>query len=96
MLNTIGLAMRARKVIVGTNFTVETVRKGRAKVVILANDASANTKKLIYDKCQSYNVEVIENISSNELSDAIGKKNIKVICLIDEGFSNLILSQKRK
>lgn len=96
MLNTIGLAMRARKVIVGTNFTVDTIRKKRARVVILANDASENTKKLIYDKCRTYNVEVIENISSDELSNAIGKKNIKVICLTDEGFSNLILSQKRK
>jgi len=88
--------MRARKTTVGTDITIQGVRKKKVKLVILASDASANTKKLVHDKCSTYNVLVIENLPSNELSNALGKKNIKVVGIIDEGFSNLILNQKRK
>lgn len=96
MNNILGLATRARKLTIGTGITIDAVRKGKAKLVILANDASPNTKKLVNDKCFTYNVKVIENMPSNELSNAIGKGNIKVVGIIDEGFSKLILNQKRK
>lgn len=88
--------MRARQLTTGTAITIEAVRKGKAKLVFLATDASLNTKKLVNDKCFTYNVKVIEKMPSNELSLAIGKNNIKVIGVIDEGFSKLLLNQKRK
>lgn len=96
MINIIGLARRARKTTLGTNITIEGVRKQTVKVVILATDASDNTKKLVTDKCKTYHVEVVSQLPSNELSKAVGKGNIMVIGIIDEGFSKLILNQKRK
>lgn len=98
MLNTIGLANRARKVLIGTEMTVKTVQKGKGKVklVLLAIDASDNTKKLVYDKCKHYGVTVLEQLPSSEISMTLGKNNIKVIGITDEGFSKLLLDQKRK
>lgn len=41
----LGLANRARKVISGEELTVKEIRSGRAKLVLLAEDASENTTK---------------------------------------------------
>lgn len=96
MLNLIGLATRARKVTTGTNITIDGVRTNRVKLVFLANDASDNTKKLVNDKCKTYNVLVNEEYSSEELSNSVGKTNIMVVGVIDEGFSRSMLARKRK
>lgn len=91
----LGLANRARKLTVGTEFTIKGVRNGKVKLVILASDASSNTQKLVNDKCGTYKVEIVMG-NSFEMSNAIGKNNIMVIGIIDKGFSDLILNQKRK
>ena len=96
MINNIGLATRARKVTTGTDNTIKSVRKGKVKLVLLATNASENTKKLVNDKCKHYKVEVLEVLDSIELSNAAGKNNIMVVGITDIGFSNLILNQKRK
>lgn len=41
----LGLANRARKLISGEELVVREVRKQKAKLVLLASDASENTKK---------------------------------------------------
>lgn len=92
----IGLASRARKITTGTEITINSVRKGKIKLVLLANNASNNTKKHVSDKCSHYKVQVIEDFSSEELSQAAGKNNIMVVGITDSGFSKLILDQKRK
>lgn len=96
MINIIGLASRARKVTTGTDMTINSVRKGKIKLVFLATNASDNTKKLVSDKCKYYNVQVIEEFDSIELSKTTGKKNIMVVGITDNGFSKLLLDQKRK
>lgn len=96
MTKIIGLANRANKITTGTEITISSVRKGKIKLVLLATNASNNTKKHVSDKCKHYNVEVIEEFTSQELSAAAGKNNIMVIGITDVGFSKLILDQKRK
>ncbi len=56
ILNFLGLAMRAGKVKTGESVIVDRIKKGNLKLVIVANDASDNTAKLITDKCKSYKV----------------------------------------
>lgn len=96
MNNTIGLAHRARKVTVGTDLTISALRMNKLQLIILATDASHTTKKKVYDKAKFYNVEVIEEISSFDLSMSLGKDDIKVIGITDRGFSQLMMSQRRK
>ena len=43
VLQMLGLAARARKVISGEELVVKEIRHGNAKLVLLASDASANT-----------------------------------------------------
>lgn len=96
MNNTIGLAFRARKVIVGTDSTIASLRMGKLQLIILATDASHTTKKKVYDKAKFYQVEVIEDLTSFDISMALGKDDIKVIGITDRGFSQLLMSQRRK
>lgn len=90
MINHLGLAYRARKIVIGTDMTVESIRKKAVHLVLLAHDASDLTKKKILDKSKFYDVEVNQAWSSSELSDAIGKKGVKVIGITDRGFCRLL------
>ena len=45
VLQFLGLAARARKIISGEELVVKEIRHGNAKLVLLASDASANTSK---------------------------------------------------
>ena len=50
----LGLANRARKIISGEELSLKEIQNGKAKLVLLSADASANTAKKITDKCRSY------------------------------------------
>jgi len=96
MISTIGLALRARKITIGTEMTLEELRKSHVYLIFLANDASQNTQKKVLDKATFYPCEVCLDFTSEELSHAIGKHDIKVIGITDRGFSQLLMSQRRK
>jgi ribosomal protein L7Ae-like RNA K-turn-binding protein len=96
MKNIIGLALRARKVTVGTDVTMTSLRNKKVLLIILATDASNTTKKKVYDKAKTYETEVIEELTSFEISNALGKDDIKVIGITDRGFSQLLMDKRRK
>ena len=87
LLNLLGLATRAGKVITGEDFCVLGIRSGEIKYLFLANDAGVNTTKKITDKASFYNVEVNTTFNTSELSSAIGKQNRKVVGIKDIGFA---------
>lgn len=89
-LNTLGLCARARKIVTGEDLVLESIRKGKAKVVFLAKDAGPNTSKSIRDKSAFYNVEVIDAFTSAELSASVGLQNRMAIAVLDEGFSKIL------
>ncbi len=86
----LGLAYVAKKIVLGTDYVVAALKKGELKLVLLANDASSNTKKKISDKTKTYQVELIEKYTSLELSEALGKSDVKVVGIKDKGFSMLL------
>lgn len=87
----LGLALVANKLAVGTTFSIDAIRKGKAKLVLIANDASENTIKKVTDKAKFYNVLVNLDYDTETLSKPIGKKNIKVISILDEGFMKMYI-----
>lgn len=92
----IGLAYRARKITIGTEMTLDSLRKKKLYAIILANDASQLTQKKVRDKAKTYETPVLDDLDSLTLSNAIGKTDIKVIGITDKGFSQLLIDQKRK
>ena len=60
VLSLLGLAIRGRNLVSGEFQTEAAVKGGSALLVIVAQDASANTKKLFHDKCSFYEVPILE------------------------------------
>lgn len=93
----LGLAARARKVISGEELVIKEIRSGKAKLVLLASDASANTAKKIQDKCTYYNVEYRVFGDRYDLGHATGKETRVSLAIMDAGFAkklSILLNEK--
>ena len=93
MMQLLGLAARARKLATGEQ-VLANIRSKQAKLVIIAQDASANTKKKYQDKCSFYEVPYCFAESSVDLSHAIGQSNRMVVAVLDSGFAAKIAAGK--
>lgn len=93
ILSLLGLAMRGRNLVSGEFQTVESVRTGSAMLVIIAEDASENTKKLFRNKGSYYEVPVYEYGSKEELGRAIGKDFRSSVGVLDAGLADAIIKQ---
>ena len=92
VLSLLGLSARAGKIASG-EFAAETaVKSGKAAVVIVAEDASDNTKKLFHDKCSFYEVPVFDYGTKETLGHAIGKELRASVAVLDAGLANAIIS----
>lgn len=87
VLGTLGLAMKAGVVVSGEFLTEKAIRDGLARMVIVAEDASANTKKKFSNSCQYYQVPYIEFGDKDVLGNAIGKQFRAVLAVTDAGFA---------
>lgn len=79
----LGLAMRARKLISGEEQVIRAVRNGTAHLVLVAEDASPNTMKKLFDKCSYYEVPCFSVADRYELGRAIGKDARVTLAVVD-------------
>ena len=84
----LGLATRSRNVVSGEFSTEKSVKDGSAKLVIVAEDASDNTKKEFRDMCTYYRVPMYVIGSKEELGHCMGKELRASLSVTDEGFAN--------
>ncbi|MGL5756014.1 MAG: L7Ae/L30e/S12e/Gadd45 family ribosomal protein [Paraclostridium sp.] len=87
----LGLAQRAGKLVSGEDSTMLDVKKNRVKLVIVADDASNNTKKLFKDKTSYRNINCVTYSTKLQLGLAIGKAPRAVMGIKDASFANKIL-----
>ena len=87
----LGIAMRAGKLVSGEDGTMIDLKKGKLNLVIVAEDASNNTKKLFKDKSAFRKVNYIELSTKSELGISIGKDSRAVIGIKDIGFAKKIV-----
>lgn len=90
LLGLLGFAARARKLVCGTDMCRDEVRRGNLSLVLVASDASANTKKRISDACKYYSADMCHiPVTADLLSSRIGKAaNITVVGITDINFIN--------
>ena len=87
ILQLLGMATRARMIVTGEELVIREVRNGKARLVIVSADASANTIKKITDKCTFFNVEKHVFGNREEIGHAIGKESRVVLAVTDAGFA---------
>lgn len=96
VLSMLGLAQRARKVASGEFATEKAVKSKEAFLVIVAGDASDNTKKMFSNMCAYYQVPIVILENKERLGHAIGKELRASVAVLDGGFSKAIMSLIQK
>ena len=90
VLNLLGLAQRSGKLSSGEFMVEKRVKEGRAFLVIIASDASKNTKKKFHNMCTYYRVPVMEMSFKEELGHSIGRGERSSLALTDDGFAKAV------
>ncbi len=89
----LGLAMKAGKLVSGEFLTEKAVKSGKASMVIVAADASDNTKKMFTDMCTYYKVPLYFWGKKEDLGAAIGRDYRASVALTDAGFRDAVVKQ---
>lgn len=89
----IGLARRAGKVSFGTESSEEVIKKGKAKLVIVAKDSSNRTIENFKTLCNMQNVPIRILGTIEDLSLSIGQMNKAIITIKDENFARELIKR---
>jgi ribosomal protein L7Ae-like RNA K-turn-binding protein len=89
----IGLAMKSGNIACGEFSTEKAVKEGKAKLVLVAEDASNNTKKMFTNMCTYYKVPIYFFGEKSELGHSLGKEFRASLAVLDQGFANAVEKQ---
>ena len=84
------LAQKAGKIASGDFAVKSALKGGKVKLLIIASDASDNSKKDIYYLAGLYSVKTIEILDREQLGMAIGKAKRTAIAVLDANFANMM------
>lgn len=90
VLSMLGLAARSRNVVSGGFATEAAVKEGKAALVIIAEDASGNTRKKYSNMCDFYEVPCAVHGTKAVLGHSMGKDERSVLAVTNEGFADSI------
>lgn len=90
VLSMLGIAAKAGKIASGEYQTEHSVKAGEAFLVVVAEDASDNTKKMFLNMCQYYETEYIVYGTKEELGRSIGKEFRASLAVTDEGLAKSV------
>ena len=90
-LSLISLATKAGKTASGEFCTEKEVKSGKAELVIVAEDASDNTKQKFKNMCEFYEVPIYFYGDKDTLGHAMGKEFRASLAVIDPGFAKGIM-----
>lgn len=92
----LGFAARARKIVSGADTCSINMKKGSAKLLIIAGDAADNTKDKLASEATRYGIPCKIYGESDELSRATGKSGRTAFAVIDDHFAQCILTEIEK
>ncbi|HAU84839.1 MAG TPA: 50S ribosomal protein L7ae [Lachnospiraceae bacterium] len=92
-LSYVGLGIKSRNVECGEFLTEKAVKENRAYLVIVAEDASQNTKKKFTNMCEWYKVPIYFIATKEELGHAMGKEMRASLAFTDQGLARAVEKQ---
>lgn len=92
----LGMAMRAGKVVSGEVSVETAIKSGKAYLVIVAEDASDNTKKKFRNSAAFYEVPFLEFRTKTQLGHILGKEYRSSVAITDEGFAKAFQQKLEK
>lgn len=95
-LSLVGLATKAGKTVSGEFSTEKSVKSGKAYLVLVAEDASENTKKKFRNMCSFYEVPIYFIGDKESMGRAMGKEFRASLAVQDENFAKAICREFEK
>ena len=89
----LGIATKSGNVVSGEFSTEKAVKEHKAALVIVAGDASDNTKKMFTNMCTYYNVPIYFFGIKDDLGHAMGKEFRASLAVLDKGLANAMVKQ---
>lgn len=86
----LGLCMRAGKLAYGSDMCEEKVKYKKVRLLIVAEDASENTKERFRRIAEQNHVRIYFYSTIDELSHQVGKNNKAVYGIMDENFAKKV------
>ena len=90
ILSTLGIVYKAKMIVLGEEVLNQI---SDIKLIIIASDISEKSRQRFLKKCDFYNISYINEFTASQISNALGKNNVKVVGIIDEGFKNSLLNK---
>lgn len=90
ILALIGLATKAGKTVSGEFSTEKAVKTGTARVVVVSEESSANTKKRFQNMCTCYEVPIYFYGAKEALGSVCGKEFRASLAVTDAGLADAI------
>lgn len=90
VLSLLGIAARANYIASGEFQTEHAVKSGGAYLVIVAEDASENTKKRVRSMCEYYQVPMEIYATREKLGHCIGKEFRASLAVTDKGLAESV------
>ena len=87
VLSMLSLCMKAGRLKTGETMGEILLRNGEAQLLIIARDASDNTKKKFINKSFYYKKPALIYGSRDDLSKSVGKQNRTVFVITDSNFA---------
>jgi len=91
LMSILGLAQKAGKIVSGDFAVQGALKSGKARLLIIASDASESTKKEYKYLASARNIEIHCVLSKEQLGGAIGKALRAAVVITDEGFIKPII-----
>ncbi len=92
----LGLCQKAGKIVSGETGVNNELKRGKIKLLILAEDTSDNTKKAYIKKASNYGVSAIIAGNKEDLGMAIGKSYRGLIGVIDNNMAANLIKMHEK
>ena len=86
----LGLANRARKLTLGMTATLQSIRRGKLKLLIVATDCSENARSKIQFAAQQSQIIILNFGTKDELGRYLGRNEVGIIGVEDSGFANAL------
>ena len=96
ILSLLGIATKAGKLVSGEYLVEKAVKEMKAYLVVIAEDASDNTKKHFSDMCAYRNIEILITSEKSMLGKHTGKQERASVGILDRGFAEKLISIKRE
>lgn len=87
----IGIGKRGGLIKYGETGCTFAIKKNSCYLLIIARDASENTKKRFINMCKNRRIKYILFASKQELGKSIGKDITATIAVVDKKFANMLL-----